>query len=117
MRGASTKRIGMSYTLEEHKHRFAAWAAGLAASVKGCRFSVERGKIILETSGLRNVASSTAHLPEPTETDDVHLQWRNAVINAARENAAAQRSQRWPRAAYCLVLLRGFAPSREIVHR
>lgn len=43
----STRKI-MSYSIEEHKHRFAAWAAGRAATVNGCRFKVEDGKKILE---------------------------------------------------------------------
>ena len=36
------------YSIIEHKHRFASWAAGRAANVKGCRFTVEQGKKIIE---------------------------------------------------------------------
>ena len=37
------------YSIIEHKHRFASWAAGRAANVKGCRFTVEQGKKLLKT--------------------------------------------------------------------
>ena len=40
----------MQYTIEEHKHRFAAWAAGRGANVNGCRFSVLKGKNVLEAA-------------------------------------------------------------------
>ena len=48
----------MSYSIEEHKHRFAAWAAVRAANVNGCRFTVEQGKDILEKAGMNRVAKS-----------------------------------------------------------
>lgn len=46
----------MVYSIEEHRHRFAAWAASTSASAsKGHRFSVKEGKDILETVGLSQV--------------------------------------------------------------
>ena len=36
------------YSLNEHKHRFACWAASRAASVKGNRFTVQQGRLILD---------------------------------------------------------------------
>lgn len=74
----------MKYTIDEHKHRFAAWAASRAASVKGCRFSVEQGKRILEATGIPNLISDPNNLPLPEGMDSTHRKWRNAVINAAR---------------------------------
>ena len=75
----------MPYTIEEHKHRFAAWAASRAASVKGCRFSVEQGKAILERVQLNRLLPSPDNLPAPKSFDEVHREWRNQVISAAQE--------------------------------
>lgn len=47
----------VEYTIDEHRHRFAAWAASRAASVINCRFSVEQGKKILEVAGIRHLIS------------------------------------------------------------
>lgn len=75
----------MMYTIEEHKHRFAAWAASSAASVnKNCRFSVEDGKRILEAVGMNRLIDSPDRLPSPHNIDDEHRRWRGAVIAAAR---------------------------------
>lgn len=39
----------MSYSIEEHKQRLAAWAAASAAIVSPlCRFTIEKGKAILD---------------------------------------------------------------------
>ena len=76
----------MSYTIEEHQHRFAAWAAGRAANVNGCRFKVEQGKQILEDVGLNIVARTINNLPQPNEFDAEHRKWRNDVINAAKKH-------------------------------
>ncbi len=70
----------MSYSIEEHKHRFAAWAAGRAATVTGCRFKVEDGKKIIESSGLMEVAKSIENLPIPSKFDSSHREWRERVI-------------------------------------
>ena len=43
------------YDIKEHTHRFAAWAASRAASVKDFRFSVAKGKSWIEAvDGLRD---------------------------------------------------------------
>lgn len=75
----------MSYSIEEHKHRFAAWAAARAATVNGCRFKVEDGTKILESSGMKKVAKSIDNLPVPSDFDKLHRYWREQVINAAKE--------------------------------
>ena len=64
----------MEYTIDEHKHRFAVWAASRAASVKGCRFSVEEGKKILEAAGMQLLISDPFNLPLPEDMDAVHRQ-------------------------------------------
>ncbi len=75
----------MNYTIEEHKHRFSAWAASRAATVNGCRFTVEQGKAILEKAGMRNLISDPNDLPKPQDIDSAHRVWRNRVIDAAAE--------------------------------
>jgi hypothetical protein len=75
----------MPYSIEEHKHRFAAWAAGRAANVNGCRFTVEQGKAILEKAGLSEVAKCLNNLPVAAEFDKYHETWRENVIASARE--------------------------------
>jgi hypothetical protein len=71
------------YTIEEHKHRFAAWAAGRAANVNGCRFSVEQAKEILETSRINQLIADPNNLPLPENIDTCHREWRNRIITAA----------------------------------
>jgi hypothetical protein len=74
----------MSYTIEDHKHRFAAWAASRAASTITCRFNVLQGKEIIESVGLNRVLSDPSNLPTPTEIDAKHREWREAAIAAAK---------------------------------
>jgi hypothetical protein len=71
------------YTIEEHQHRFASWAAGRAASVKGCRFKVHQAKAILEAVGFDASFSNPADLPNPRESDRTHREWRDGLIRAA----------------------------------
>ena len=73
----------MTYTIEEHKHRYSAWAASRAASVKSCRFKVSDGKAILEEIAIAATASTPANLPGPDRFDAVHRNWREATISAA----------------------------------
>jgi hypothetical protein len=73
----------MEYSIDEHKHRFAAWAASRAASVNGCRFPVEEGKTILENAGMKELIYSPNHLPLPQGIDGAHREWRSRVIKAA----------------------------------
>ena len=73
----------MPYTIEEHKHRFSAWAAGRAANVIGCRFSVAQAKLILEVAGLKQLLVNPNNLPLPHDIDPRHREWRTNVIAAA----------------------------------
>jgi hypothetical protein len=73
----------MPYEIEEHKHRFSAWAAGRAASVNGCRFKVERAQEIIEAVGLRQYIENSDTLPDALTVDRQHESWREAVIVAA----------------------------------
>ncbi|GHG74305.1 hypothetical protein GCM10010919_27680 [Alishewanella longhuensis] len=75
----------MSYTINEHRHRFAAWAAGRAASVNGCRFTVEDAKIILERSAMVDLIAHPNDLPIPLEMDSFHRSWRNKIILEAEK--------------------------------
>jgi hypothetical protein len=73
-----------SYSIEEHNHRLAAWAAATAArESKLCRFSVRKGVTILENAGFRSDLAKPEQLPSPSEIDEVHLEWRTKVIEAA----------------------------------
>jgi hypothetical protein len=74
----------MRYSIHEHKHRFSAWAAGRAANVKGCRFSVEQAKAILEGANLKELLVGPDQLPDPLKIDVFHREWRNGVISAAK---------------------------------
>jgi hypothetical protein len=73
----------MPYSIHEHKHRFSAWAAGRAATVNGCRFSVEQAKAILEGANLKQLLIGPDQLPDPRKIDVTHCEWRNAVVAAA----------------------------------
>ncbi|MCU0493265.1 MAG: hypothetical protein MUD01_16890 [Chloroflexaceae bacterium] len=84
------------YTIDEHRHRFAAWAAGRAASVRNCRFSVAQARILLEATGLQHHLAHPDRLPMPQDIDECHRVWRTTIINAAK-------------AKYNLVLTHGVA--------
>lgn len=76
--------IEMAYTIEDHKHRLAAWAASRAASAsKGHRFKVCQGIDILEACGFTPGLSRPRLLPISAEMDHAHEQWRQAIIEAA----------------------------------
>lgn len=72
------------YVIQEHSHRFAAWAAasGASASPK-CRFRVEDGKAILEAAGFDASLYRPSQLPKPSQIDRVHSRWRERVIAEA----------------------------------
>jgi len=73
-----------SYSIEDHNHRLAAWAAATAARAsKLCRFSVQKGVKILENAGFRSDLAKPEQLPPPAKIDEVHLKWRSKVIEAA----------------------------------
>lgn len=73
----------MPYTIDEHKHRYAAWAASRAASTKTCRFSVQQGKSIIVTLGLHLLIADPALLPLPGDLDSRHRAWRTTAIQIA----------------------------------
>ncbi len=72
------------YTIEQHQHRLAAWAASRAASAKGCRFKVKQGVKILENCGFTAVFSKPEQLPRPDLLDEKHTKWREEIIDAAK---------------------------------
>ncbi len=72
----------LRYGIDLHSHRFAAWAASRAASVVNCRFSVVRGRSILEECGFDS-SLSPERLPEPQDVDETHRKWRADIISAA----------------------------------
>ena len=75
------------YGIERHRHLFAAWAAGRAPSVAGCRFKIEQGLDILESCGFDEDFTTPARLPAPPKTDVCHRAWRRRVVSqAARHN-------------------------------
>ena len=74
-----------NYDEVEHRHRFSAWAASRAASVKGCRFKVDLGKRIIEKSGLKKLGASHEYLPVKEDFDENHRDWREAVIQEAKD--------------------------------
>lgn len=76
----------MPYTIEEHKHRYVAWAASRAASTKTCRFSVLQGKGIIEAIGLQDLLSTPDKLPSPSEIDVQHRDWREKAIHSAESS-------------------------------
>jgi hypothetical protein len=75
----------MQYGIDEHRHRFAAWAAGRAASqTVGGRFKGEVARAILEEVGMRALIASPDLLPLPGAIDEKHREWRGKVIEAAK---------------------------------
>lgn len=77
----------MLYSIEQHQHLFAAWAASRAASVKGCRFKVRQGREILEASGFTPALALPDQLPAPEKMDEQHQAWRDRVIESAQSLA------------------------------
>jgi hypothetical protein len=72
-----------AYAIELHSHRFSAWAASRAASVKGCRFRVEQGREILEGCGFNTSFSTPDSLPDLSSIDEKHRVWRRKAIEIA----------------------------------
>lgn len=75
----------MSYDIKEHKHRYAAWAASRASSVKGCRFKVRQGGMIIKHLELHDLIDCLEKLPEPGDFDDFHQNLRKKAISKATE--------------------------------
>lgn len=74
----------MSYSINEHTHRFAAWAASRAAATsKKCRFSVNSGKLALESCDF-NESYTIDDLPDPAQFDNTHKIWREKIIKTLK---------------------------------
>jgi len=73
----------LTYTIHQHSHNFSAWAAARAASVVGCRFTVEQGKGLLVSIGLTPDLDCPSKLPEPAQLDRAHRRWRQRIIAKA----------------------------------
>lgn len=74
----------MTYSLIEHRHRFAAWAAGRAAGTKGCRFAVEEGRGLIEGTDIPLYAADRQSAPEaPEDFDARHRLWREQMVAQA----------------------------------
>jgi len=76
----------MPYSIEEHKHRFAAWAASRAASVNPNRFPVEIGRKILDNLGIKKFIGKPDTLPNKQNIDRKHRKWRMKAITIAKAN-------------------------------
>jgi hypothetical protein len=59
---------------------FSAWAAGRAASVKGCRFPVVAAFNIIDHLELETKFQEPSQLPTAHEFDKHHRQWRSRAI-------------------------------------
>lgn len=74
-----------SYNIQEHKHRFASWAACRAASTSSlCRFRVRDGVSWLELSGL-DAEFQINDLPEPEVFNDWHKEHRDYIVDVAKK--------------------------------
>lgn len=75
----------MAYSIIEHRHRFAAWAAGRAAGTKGCRFAVEEGRGLIEGTDIPLYAADQQGAPEsPEDFDTRHRLWREQMVARAK---------------------------------
>lgn len=74
------------YTIHEHSHRFATWAAATGASASPkCRFRVADGKAILEAAGFDARLCRPSQLPKPSQIERVHAEWCRRVMAEARK--------------------------------
>ena len=73
------------YSIETHKHLFAAWAASRAASVNGCHFTVEKGRKILEECGFVADFAVPEKLPREGLIDASHRKWRELACELTRK--------------------------------
>jgi hypothetical protein len=77
------------YDIERHRHVFAAWVAGRAATGReeGSEgFDVKNGRRWLEAVGFTESLDSPASLPSPNKIDEAHRGWRSCVIVASHED-------------------------------
>ena len=74
-------RIFVPYTIETHRHNYAAWAASRASShSKTCKFKVAIGKMLLEHVRFGSDITDADNLPTPKDLDDKHREWRESII-------------------------------------
>ncbi len=77
----------MPYTIEEHRHRLAAWDAASSASASPvCRFTVAKGIAILEACGFNTAFANPNQLPDPVDLDVANSLWRSLVIIEAAKH-------------------------------
>lgn len=81
--------LPMPYTIEQHRHLYAAWAASRGASVLGCRFKVRQGRQMLEACGFVPDLARPNQLPASETVDQQHRLWRVAAIKNARRDSIA----------------------------
>lgn len=79
--------LAVPYTIEQHQHLYAAWAASRGASVTGCRFKVEQGRQMLEACGFGPDFSDPNQLPTPEKVDEHHRLWRASAIKSAKRHS------------------------------
>jgi hypothetical protein len=71
------------YGFDDHRRRFAAWAAVTAArSSPNCRFTRDQGVLIIERSGLSKLMA-WQDVPIADDSDGTHRELREAVCKAA----------------------------------
>lgn len=72
------------YTLDEHRHRFAVWAAARAYSRGGSGggYTLETARLVLEAAGVRDIRS-VEDLPEPDQIDQFNDGLIHRVMAAA----------------------------------
>lgn len=63
----------LEFDIKEHKHKFAVWAAGRAASVIGYRFPVKIARLLIDSINLKQYIDQPSALPE--DFDDAHIEW------------------------------------------
>jgi hypothetical protein len=69
-----------NYSIQEHSHNFACWAASRAASTSLLfRFKVRDGKNYIESAGFTK-DFEIDNLPTPDSFDSEHKKWREAII-------------------------------------
>lgn len=74
----------MVYTLDEHRHRFAAWSAARAASASTvCRFKAALGVDLIDEIGLPAMARSWDTMPAPEYFNSIHRDLRHRLVRRA----------------------------------
>jgi hypothetical protein len=71
------------FSIITHKHKFAVWAAGRAASVKDQRFSVKSAKKLIDHINLQEYIDKPDSLPDNFDT--IHDTWCESLIEKSVE--------------------------------